>query len=405
MKKRDLILLALGQTLVWAGIYYVFPALLLNWEEMPGWSRKSLTGAFTVALFVSACASPVTGRIIDAGLGPLLMAICTAGGGIALLILSQVQDLLTFYALWAFLGLMMAGALYEPCFALITRALGSQARPAIVTVTLIAGFASTLSFPAAHTLSEFTGWRTALQIFGGIVILAATPLMWFGANSIEKHGQERRLEEISSSTEPGAKAGRSWLRKPVFWFLGCGFALAAIVHGVTLHHLLPILSERGVADAFAVTIVSLIGPMQVAGRLAIMSLNKHLSNHVVALTCFSLLGVSIVLLVFAGSTPWLLVSFVLCFGSGYGIVSIVRPVIARDLLGEASFGYKSGSLALLYLAGAASAPWLGSVIWNAGGYELVLPALILLAVSGVALYCLAQHRAELSDDTGLRRLP
>jgi hypothetical protein len=68
-------------------------------------------------------------------------------------------------------------------------------------------------------------------------------------------------------------------------------------------------------------------------------------------------------------------------------------VIARELLGERQFGAKSGALALVYLVGSASAPFLGALLWGWGGYELVLPGLILLAGIGLALYLVAQKRA------------
>ena len=54
LKDRPIIFLAIGQTLVWAGLYYVFPALLVRWEESLGWSRADLTAAITLAIFVSA---------------------------------------------------------------------------------------------------------------------------------------------------------------------------------------------------------------------------------------------------------------------------------------------------------------------------------------------------------------
>jgi hypothetical protein len=63
------------------------------------------------------------------------------------------------------------------------------------------------------------------------------------------------------------------------------------------------------------------------------------------------------------------------------------------LLGERQFGAKSGALALVYLVGSASAPFLGALLWGWGGYEMVLPGLILLAVFGLVLYLVAQKQA------------
>jgi hypothetical protein len=76
------------------------------------------------------------------------------------------------------------------------------------------------------------------------------------------------------------------------------------------------------------------------------------------------------------------------------VVSIIRPVIARNLLGERLFGSKSGALALIYLVGSASAPFLGALVWSRGGYNLVLPGLVGLAGIGLVLYMLA-HRIVL----------
>lgn len=387
MKDRPILLLAIAQTLIWACIYYSFPGLLLHWEASLGWSRAELTAAITLAVFVSAFASPLYGRLIDAGHGARMMAGAAALGGVCMIGLSQVAELWQFYLCWGLIGLCMAGALYEPCFALITRARGAGAKRAIVFVTLVAGFAGTLSFPLAHALAGAFGWRTAAAVFGGIAIVVVAPIMWAGASAVEREGASRHA--------PASHAGPSrhqHLRSPVFWCLAFGFGLVAITHGVTLHHLLPILAEREVHPDVAVIAISFIGPMQVAGRLAMMAAERHVSTHAITIACFALMASAILLLIGAGLTPTLLIGFVILFGGAYGIVSIIRPVIARDLLGEASFGAKSGALALVYLVGSASAPYLGSLVWSHGGYQLVLPGLIGLAAAGLVLYLYAQQK-------------
>ena len=85
-------------------------------------------------------------------------------------------------------------------------------------------------------------------------------------------------------------------------------------------------------------------------------------------------------------------------GGAYGIVSIIRPLIAREILGEEHFGTKAGGLAALYLFGGAAAPYLGSLIWAMGGYDLLLGCLMLIAASGLALYLLAQSKTERSKN-------
>ena len=147
IKDRAIIFLAIGQTLVWAGLFYIFPALLLRWENDFGWSKTELTAAIMFAVLLSAFFSPLSGKIIDRGRGAELMTGCAVFGGICLAILSMVEQAWQFYAVWLCIGVAMAGCLYEPCLALVTRNRGEKAKSSIIFITLVAGFASTISFP------------------------------------------------------------------------------------------------------------------------------------------------------------------------------------------------------------------------------------------------------------------
>jgi len=386
IKDRAILFLAIAQTLVWAALYYLFPALLLRWEESLGWSKVDLTAAVTLAIFVSAFAAPLAGKLIDAGKGALMMAVSTFLGGLCLIWLSLVTHLIEFYLVWGLIGVMMAGCLYEHCFALITRARGVDAKQGIILVTLVAGFASTICFPSIYALSEAFGWNSAVQIFALVLIFIATPLMWMGAHAVEQDGETREIQHEDEGVHRHA-----FLKRPAFWFLALGFGLLALVHGVTIHHLFPILADRGIDDEVAVMAASFIGPMQVAGRLAMMAAERHVSFSRITSSCFVFVSMSIILLIGTSGTPMLLVGFVILFGAAHGVVSIVRPVIAREILGGNDFGAKFGALALLYLVGSASAPYIGSLVWGVGGYDLVLPLLIGLSLAGLGLYLAAQR--------------
>ncbi len=378
---RAIILLALGQTIIWAGLFYLFPALILIWEADLGWSRVDLAGALTLCIFLSAISSPVTGRIIDLGKGPVMIVVCAAVGSISLFCLAWVEELIVFYLAWSIIGACLSGCLYDPCFALITRGLGHQAKRYIIRVTLIAGFAGTISFPCAHYLSDAIGWRITVQVFAVAILLFAIPVTLLGAQAIEsRHVPSATTGTISIRYNPG------YFTSPMFLCLGIGFSLIAMVHGVTLPHLLPILRDRNVEPGIAVLAASMIGPMQVVGRLAMMYVQKFMSNHLVGVCCFLLMAASILALVWTASwTGWVAV-FVLLYGSSYGLICIVRPVITRDILGEERFGTKHGVLTMLYLYGAAAAPFLGALAWRVGGYPLVLDGLVILLLAGLVLY-------------------
>ena len=334
-----------------------------------------------MAVLVAAAASPITGRIIDRGQGAALMGLSVMLAGAGLILLSGVWALWQFYLIWIAIGLAMAGCLYEPCFAIVTRARGAQAKKAIIVITLAAGFASTISYPVIYMLADALGWRGAVRVVAAAVICVVAPLLWLGARKLDT-GQ---ITPHKSAQQTGAS--RAFLKAPAFWFLAVGFACLAVSQGSVIHHLFPILDERGLSGKTAVVIASLIGPMQVVGRLAMMASGRYLSTHGVTMAAFAAMGLSIVVLLFSGSTPAYLVGFAVLFGSAYGTVSILRPLLVREILGEADFGVKSGALALPYLAGTALAPFVGSLIWSLGGYELLLVLLVgVIALGGILYY-------------------
>ncbi|MCY4313173.1 MAG: MFS transporter [Gammaproteobacteria bacterium] len=389
-KNFTILSLAVSQTLNWAGLFYVFPALLIFWETDLGWSRVEITGALTLAIVMSGLGSPICGKLIDLGQGPLMMTSCILLGSLGLFGVSIINTIFGFYFFWALIGISFAGCLYDPCFALITRSQGRDAKHSITRITIIAGFAGTLSFPCAYFLTEALGWREAVRIFAAFVPIASAPIAWVAARQLEKYRHEE-----SPIGHPVMKI-RSGFVSPMFLCLGIGFAFLAIVHGAALHHFLPLVKERSIPAGTAVFAVSLIGPMQVVGRLILSFLKDRITHHAISMSSFLIMGTSMLALLAISSAPELIFLFVVMFGGGYGLVSIIRPVIARDILGEANFGVNYGVITLIYMMGSAVSPFLGSLIWEFGGYDLLLYWLMVFAGLGVSLYAvsysIAQHR-------------
>lgn len=370
--------LAIAETIVWAAMFYSFPALLLQWERDLGWSKIELSGALTLALVVSALLAPVVGRLIDRGLGRYVFTGSAVLGALLLVLLSRVTALWQFYAVWLALGVAMSGALYEACFAVLTRAMGANAKKAITLVTLVAGFAGTISFPSAHALAAIVGWRGVVLTFAIVVVFVAVPLIWFACRTAEDNGKTR-------APSTSAKAGDVLriFRRATFWLLAVSFAMIAFDHSILLTHLLPILDERDIHSEAAILAASMIGPMQVAGRLAMMAAERYVSTLFIFATCFVAMSISALSLLGAGTTPVLLVTFVLFQGAGYGVTSIMRPVVIAEFLGREDFGVIAGMLAIPFLTATAAAPTIAALVWEKGGYDWVIWLAFAAAVVGL----------------------
>ena len=381
-------MLATAETIVWAGMFYLFPILLLRWESDLGWPRGDVALALTLALAVSAGASPLFGRLIDLGLSRFTLPAAAAGGGILLFFLSMVESQAGFFLAWALIGFCTAGCLYEPCFAFLTRVKGVKARGAITAVTLIAGFASTICYPIADALAAADGWRSATQWFAGAILILGAPLFFIST---------RMLEADATTPPPVAafskSAAQNARRSPVFWYLAAAFPLLALAHGMTISHIIPILGDRGAAPSTAVWAASMIGPMQVAGRIAMITAGRNMSATTITLISFGGIAVAMLILLSASEGDWRIFAFVTLLGACYGAISITKPLVTADLLGRDGFGAISGALAVPFVALMAAAPFVAVLLWRAGGYDLTIAVGAGAALAGAPLLMLARRAA------------
>jgi hypothetical protein len=76
---------------------------------------------------------------------------------LGLLIVASSNSREVYFAGWAVIGLGMGAGLYDAVFSTLGGLYGQAARPAISSVTLFGGFASTLCWPLTAFLLEQVG--------------------------------------------------------------------------------------------------------------------------------------------------------------------------------------------------------------------------------------------------------
>ncbi len=381
-------LLALGQTLIYAGCYYSFPALLPDLVAATGWTKGELALGPTLAFLIMAGLTPFTGRLVDRGLGgemlvwlPVLCALGVAGLGLA-------DSLTGWLAMWAVIGIAQSGSLYETCFAFLTRRLGDGARAAITRVTLVAGFAGTLAFPLGHWLGAAVGGQGALMVFAGLVLLAA-PLNAIAVRQLRKR---ERAGQAAPESPPGVL--QAALRKPAFWIIAVGFLAVYLNHGILITYALILFSDRGAAPGLAALAAACIGPAQVAGRLVLLGAGARVSTGQATVASLGGTVLAGALLWLAGAAPVLIFAFALAQGAGIGLTSILRPVLIAEILGRKGFGAISGAAAVAPILASAAAPSVGAALLALGGPGLVYPVCLGLAVTGLGLMGLLLARRD-----------
>lgn len=376
---RAVWLLALGQTLIYAGVYYAFPALLPDLTAGTGWSVAELALGPTVGFLVMALLTPFSGAWVDRGWGGEMLGYAPVIAALGVLALGFAPSPLIWVLIWVMIGVAQACCLYESCFAFLTRRLGLGARAAITKVTLVAGFAGTLAFPLGHWLGGLLGGQGALMAFAVLVLIGG------GVNALAVRDL-RRLER-AGDPRPEADTGalRLALRRPAFWALAVLFGLVWLNHGILLTYVLLLFEDRGASGDLATLAAASIGPAQVLGRLALLVQGARLSNaRATVLSLLAIFAASLAL-IGAGVLPGLIFVFAALQGAGAGLLSILRPVLVADILGRRGFGAVSGATSVAPILASAAAPSIGAGLLHFGGPGVVLVTCLALAVVALVL--------------------
>ena len=261
-----------------------------------GYSAAQLTGAFSLALLVSAVAGIAVGRHLDRHSPRTVMTAGSVAGVLLVVAWSQVHGLLAFYALWIGIGVVMAAVLYEPAFTVLAKWFprSVERRRAMTAMTLAGALASFIFLPLAQALIDAYGWRDALLVLAVILAIGTVPLH---AIALRKAPAADAAEHPHASTS-AAQALRStsfWLLSGAF-FLATGAAIAVVVQGI------PFLLERGYSPAFAAFSIGVIGISQIPGRLLFAPLAERLPHPWGTVALFALIAAGIGLIVGVDAT-------------------------------------------------------------------------------------------------------
>ena len=377
--------LAFGQLVCWAALYYAFSSFVLPMQRALQWSKPQMMGAFTLGLAMWGAATYAMGAAIDRGHGRQVMTLGAALAGAGFLMWSSVTSLPMLYLSWGLMGTAMAMTLYEPAFNVLTKRFPERYVQGITSLTLVGGFASTLSFPAVAWLISWLEWRGALQAIGGVLLLVIAPL-----HAWALRGTPRRAVAAKTADASADATLHQALREPSFWLLTATFTLYSFGAAALWAHVMPAFAAKGFSEAQALAVVVWIGPAQVLGRLLYLGFARWVSAHGLGLVVLGGLPVSLAIFALAQHTAALLL-FALLFGFANGLVTIVRGSLVPEYFGRRHVGRISGAMSGIALLSRAAAPLLAAwLLLVLPGYPEMLLVLAALGVVAVVAFALAR---------------
>jgi hypothetical protein len=374
--------LGIAQIISWGSLYYAIAVLGDSIESDLGVGTTLLFAAFTFSLLISGIAAPAVGRLIEAnGARAVLCAGSVMGMG-ALLTLASARGPVSLFLGTMAAGIAMAASLYDAGFMALNQIAGDAYRKSVTGLTLFGGFASTVFWPASHFLLGAIGWRHTLVCYAALQFLVCLPLHALLLPSAARAGKSNNPDVPVSAALPDTTG------------LAAAFALGSFVLSVLSVHLIGIFRSAGMAANEAVFVASLVGPMQVLGRLLEFGVGRKLtavSVGTVAFVCMVMALAAVFLL--GGPSPLAFLVAVL-YGISNGLMTIVRGVVPAELYGRHNYAALLGRLARPAFIARALAPFAFPVALASLGRSVALLVLAAIAVLACWTYQAAIGKAR-----------
>jgi len=363
-----------------------------------GWSRAFLSGASSVVLVLMGAFGVLFGRLNDT-LGPRRI-LFVSGLSLALgyFLMSQLHagwQLYVFYGLFVGIGLSS-----HDIVTLSTVARWFKKRRGIMTGVVKAGTGTgQFLIPlVASALILTTGWRNTYLVIGAVILV-----VYIVASRLVRRSPEDMGLLPDGGAEPdGGDAQATGLlfgqavRTPQLWLCSLAYPCVTFTTMTVLVHIVAHGSDMGMSATNSAAVVSIIGAVSVAGRLAVGAVGDRIGSRRAFLLWFVFLLSALGWLQFADS-GWMLFVFAVVYGFAHGgFYTVLSPTVA-ELFGLRAHGAIFGFIYFWGTIGGAVGPVVSGCIFDSQqSYDTAFVMLLGLALVALVLMLRVRPVKEVS---------
>lgn len=357
--------------------------------EETGFSRTTVTGAYSVAAVGMVIGLVIVSRLVDryAARHILVPGFVLFAASMASIALVPPVEAIYFVPCF-FVGLFGAGTAL-PAVRVVVSWFDNNRALAVGVVTGIIGLGAALGPLLAGSLIDSVGWRQAYVYMALIaVIVSVTMVALFVRGRAERHVRGRLVQETQvegrdvSLALPGLTL-RQAVGTRQFWGIALGLGLVgAVVIGLQVH-LVPMMTDRGLSNGQAGQLLVVFGLASLVGRVA--------GGFIIDRVHGSIVGPIVMLTPIAGmfflhppfSSAVVAVAFI---GIAFGIEGDLAALLITRYLGTRNFGQIFGPVQAMFILGSAFGPLLLGLGYDElGSYDPVMPLLMGILVAGALL--------------------
>ncbi|MCS3739245.1 MULTISPECIES: MFS transporter [unclassified Rhizobium] len=354
-----------------------------------GLPNEVVFGGLSIMMVVSALAGPTTGRLLVRHGAARVLAAASITFTIGLLLLSAAHGIVLYGLAWIAIGAGGAFGLSAPAYTAVVERAGPDSKRVIAILMLFTGLSSAIFWPILSQLNATAGWRMTFLICAALQLFVCLPLHVFA------------LPKPIAFTADGAAAQETPVplspagQRKAFLLIAAATTISTFVTFGVSPSLLEILRQSGASPALALQLGSARGVIGVSARFLDMLLGRRGNPILSAAMGVSLMVSSfLMMLVIPPSTP-LLISFILLYGFGSGVMTVARALLPLALFSPREFGLQSARLSLPQNLANAIAPVVFTAILDRAGAGTAIATCAALAVIslGFVLMLAAQVKA------------
>ena len=336
-----------------------------------GWERGELSSVFSIAVLIGGILSVISGRLSNRISPRILMTIAGLSLGTGFMLTSRATELWQLYLTFGLpIGITLSCSII-PVNATIPRWFTRKRGIAIAIPAAGFSLGGVVGPLLIESLISGSGWQHAFVILGILPFAITVPLAQF-----VKRPPDDIDQPLESSSEPGGpdekpKSDAFSIKKDVllnkwFWPFACiqftfGFSTQMIIV-----HLTPYGIDVGLEPIVAAGILSFSSAIGVLATIIIGPLADKIRPAKLQTIDFSLLTISLFILIFARTTPVFYI-FAFVFGFARQGAGLLQTLTGVEILGVKNFGFYIGTFLLFGTTGGMIGTPVAGFIFDATG--------------------------------------
>jgi sugar phosphate permease len=355
--------------------FWSFTVYIPSLEDEFGWSRGELSLAYSLGLIVSGLTAPFAGRVVDRIGARRVIAVGAIGVCTTFTLLSLVQELWQYYAVYALQSLIQSWSFFLPFQWLLAQWFVRRRGTALGIATAGFGVGGSVVFPLIALAIETVGWRGAYLLSGFTILAVFVPFTLF---LIRDRPSEMGLlpDGATEDTPEGQRHAfgsaydwslREALRSHLFWMLALPMALffgGLISFGV---HSVPFFEDEGFSTGTAAIFLAAASVFRTFGRVVAGYVIDRVENLVVVAVPMMLLHAAVIVVLIFSTEPWAIAFFIVAWGIGGSFGPILTPILVGRTFGMRSYGAIFGALIFIETFSDVAMPVVGGFIFDATG--------------------------------------